>query len=426
MKSKHTLGAAVVFWLGIAAGLQAQPTPAAFPRRHPLVFPIGIAAPAVQPPASLECVVDFGPAVPDRGGRVQSRRQNAGRRRLPRGLALGFGQCEARQSGSASGSLAMSSAPWPFAKTAAPSWSAKGRRAARRRENPRSSDRSTGGRLSRIPRTSSLRWALSPDGKLVAVGGADRLVHVWNLDDKKLLTAIKEHGDPRSVRVRSAPTASSWPPRAPTGPCGFGKWEAGNCSARMEQTETVHAAAFNPDGSLLALAVGGPDDRAIHIRRSENSQEVRVLDTALGLPLDIVWIAQGNRIFAACSDKTVKVFDANGGLVANLQRARRLGLLRGGSPDGTKLASGSADGTVKLWNMADGRLLATFVQISPRTEQWLIVTPPGYLATSAVGAPAWRPKNLKTPPDKLASLLQNADLLRQTIAGVKTAPPAVQ
>ncbi len=222
---------------------------------------------------------------------------------------------------------------------------------------------------------------VSPDGKLVAVGGADALVRVWNLDDKKLQAALKEHGARVSGVAFSADgkfLATAGADRA------LRVWEVGpwKLLSTMEQTEAVHATAFNPDGSLLALAVGGPEDRSIHIRRRDNAQEVRVLDTAQGLPLDILWAAQGNRIYAACSDNTVKVFDANGGLVLNLTGHGDWVYCVALSPDGTKLASGSADGTVKLWNAADGRLLATLVQLSPRTDQWLIATPPGYLATS--------------------------------------------
>ena len=94
------------------------------------------------------------------------------------------------------------------------------------------------------------------------------------------------------------------------------------------------------------------------------------------------------------------------------------------SPDGTKLASASADGTVKLWNLAENRLLATLVQLAPRTDEWLISTPPGYLAASP-GAVQWKTAKLNTPPDKLAAILQNPELVKQSLAGAKTAPPAV-
>ncbi len=417
MNSKCTLGATVVLCLGIAALAQAQ-------SRHPLVFPIGIAAPAVQPPASLECVVEVGPVVPVAAVAFS-----------PDGKTLAVGGYQevllwdlvgaklAKRTGV--GQLTDAVRALAFRKDGR--YLVVGEGSPRGAPGVKILDLQTGQLVTSFPDPKDVvsPLGLSPDGKLVAVGGTDALVRVWNLDDKKLQTAMKEHGA-RVSGVTFSPDgkflATAGADRA------LRVWEVGpwKLLATMEQTEAVHATAFNADGSLLALAVGGPEDRAIHIRRRDNSQEVRVLETAQGLPLDILWAAHGNRIYAACSDKKVKVFDANGGLVLNLSGHDDWVYCVALSPDGTKLASGSADGTVKLWNAADGRLLATFVQLSPRTDQWLIATPPGYLATSTAGALGWRPKNLKTPPDKFAGLLQNADLLRQTIAGAKTAPPVMQ
>jgi WD40 repeat protein len=177
---------------------------------------------------------------------------------------------------------------------------------------------------------------------------------------------------------------------------------------------------------LLALAVGGLQEKMIRIRRRDNAQEVRVLDLATALPLDIHWTAQGNRFFVPCSDKTVKVYQ--GGSWNQLATwsghddwVYRVAL----NSDGSKLASASADGTIKLWNAADGKLLATGLQLTPRTDEWLLVTPQGYLATSVPTALRWKTTNIKTPPDKLTSLFHRPELVRDAIAGNKVAPPPV-
>ena len=103
-----------------------------------------------------------------------------------------------------------------------------------------------------------------------------------------------------------------------------------------------------------------------------------------------------------------------------------MGLPRGPHRRRNKIASGSADGTVKLWTSNGWRLLATLIQLTPRTDQWLITTPAGYLATSSPGAVQWRATGLKTPPDKLTPLVQNPELVRQAIAGGNVAPPKVR
>jgi WD40 repeat protein len=268
--------------------------------------------------------------------------------------------------------------------------------------------------------------ALSPDGKLLAAGAADALTYLWSIDEKKLVATLGEHGE----RVLGVAFSADGKFLATGGADRTARvWEAGTWKAvvKMEQVETVQGLAFSPDGQFLALAVGGPSERAIRIRRRDNAQLARTIETGAAMPLDVVWGAQGNRLQVPCSDKQVRVFDAgNGNLLATLSGHGGWVHCVAASADGTTVASGSADGTVKLWSVADWRLLATLVQLSPRSDEWLLVTTAGYLATSSPGALAWKTANLKTPPDKLTSLFQNPELVRQALSGNKIPPPTVE
>ncbi len=109
-----------------------------------------------------------------------------------------------------------------------------------------------------------------------------------------------------------------------------------------------------------------------------------------------------------CTDKTVKVFDiTNGRLIANLSGHQDWVYSVAISSDETGLASGSAAGTVKLWATKDNKLLATLVQLAPRTDEWLVMTTEGYFATSSPGSLAWKAENLSTLLDELRKQLQN-------------------
>ncbi len=79
----------------------------------------------------------------------------------------------------------------------------------------------------------------------------------------------------------------------------------------------------------------------------------------------VSWSPDGTRLATGSTDGTAKVWDAAGG--------QELLTLRGHagavcsvswSPDGTRLATGSMDGTAKVWDAAGGRELLTLEGIS--------------------------------------------------------------
>jgi dipeptidyl aminopeptidase/acylaminoacyl peptidase len=278
--------------------------------------------------------------------------------------------------------------------------------------------------------------AISPDGKLLAAGCGDGCAYVWSLEEKKLVTTLKDHNgwvlgvsfsaDGKLLATASADrTAEIWQVET---------WKSVN---KLMQKESVYGAVFTPDGNALALAVGGPTDRAIRFRRKDDGQEFRVMETSPAMPLDIVWAppppkTNAPRLFVPCTDKTVRMLNANGGQTASLAGHEDWVYRVATSADGTRLASGSADGTVKLWTLAgpgapEQRLLATFVQLAPGADGWLAIVPQGYFAASSADAVGWKTANLATPPEKLTELFQNAEMVRDAIAATKKiATPAVK
>lgn len=267
--------------------------------------------------------------------------------------------------------------------------------------------------------------AVSPDGKLLVAGGGDKLARVWTIDDRKLVTTLKEHDelvsgvtfsqDGKLLATASAEkTVQVW------------EVETWTRKIKFREKEPVYGAVFGSDAKMVFLAVAGPSERSIRCRRTDNIRYTRAYSTGAGMPTDIAWAAKTNRMYVPCSDGIVKAYDTNGRLLASLAGDSDWVYGVAISDDGAKLASGSGDGTVKLWNLADNKLLATFVQLAPGTDKWVIVTSQGYMATSGLDAGEWKGENVTTPPDGLKELLQKPELVKQTIAGDKVEPPAIQ
>ncbi len=219
-------------------------------------------------------------------------------------------------------------------------------------------------------------FAVSPDGKLLASGGQERWVRIWNIADGKLVaTADFPGGDgyhpeslafsPDSRRLACGTNHSEvWVVDVASGKQLFSK-------ADPEETGFILGLAFSPDGATIA-AVGG-------------TGKVRLLDAATGAPIRsfgenisraVVFMPDGKRIWSGSEDGTITLWNVSDGsqlrtLPGHAGYVTSL-LLRG---NGRTLISSSRDSTVRLWDAASGDALATLVAFD--RNDWLVVTPDG-------------------------------------------------
>lgn len=273
------------------------------------------------------------------------------------------------------------------------------------------------------PKDVTYALALSPDGKWLAAGGADSKLRIWNLDDKTCAATLEDHAgwiqslafsaDGKFLVSASADRTSI-------------VWEAGTWKRlyRLDEKEPVQAAAFSPDGQLVLNVLAGEDDKVLRLRKRENGELVREMNLGPYVPSDVSWFAPTNRIILPCTDEVIRVYDGgNGNQTLNLTGTGSWVLRAVVSPDGAKLATSGADGQVKLWAFADGRPLATLLQLTPRTPEWAIVTPAGYLGTSTPAAVHVYASELKTPNEQILERLQKPELLQQALRGEQVPAP---
>jgi WD40 repeat protein len=73
------------------------------------------------------------------------------------------------------------------------------------------------------------------------------------------------------------------------------------------------------------------------------------------MPVRLAVSADGQRIAAAMTDRTVRIWDTSGKVVSVLRGHTDLVLDVAFSPDGTRLASSAYDKTIRVWELATGR-----------------------------------------------------------------------
>ncbi|MEU3458057.1 AAA family ATPase [Micromonospora sp. NPDC006766] len=182
--------------------------------------------------------------------------------------------------------------------------------------------------------------ALSPDGRRVVSGSGDGTARVWTIQpsgaEHRLLaghegpvTALALDRTARIVTGGADGTVRLW---QPDGTAAVTTWP-----------EPVVALACSPVADVLAVALR---DGSVHLVGADGD-----------VPLDceaesLAWSPDGSRLAAGCKDNTVRVWDIRTRSSAGVLRGHAdwVGALAW-SPSGRYLASGSDDRTVRVWDI---------------------------------------------------------------------------
>lgn len=158
--------------------------------------------------------------------------------------------------------------------------------------------------------------AFHPDGMRLATGGADNLVHLWDMAGRERVASLRGH---------------SW---------------------------TIRALAFSPDGRLLA---SGSGDRTIRVWDVAAASLVSVLKAGGEPVASLAFSPDGMMLASGTADRFWRVwnmdtFEEVSGRPAHRHEISCMAFAN----DGYRLATGGDDALVMLWNLQSGKLIHSF------------------------------------------------------------------
>lgn len=202
---------------------------------------------------------------------------------------------------------------------------------------------------------------ISPDGLLVAVGGSNRKVRVFDANTRDVLYEVKEHNEwveavafsPDGLYLATADRAGA-----------IFVWESDTgrkVSELRGHTGIVHALAWLPDSATLA-SVG--QDGALRLWRAEDGASIKQIGAHHGDALDVA-VAPDGRIATCGADSHVRLFKPDGAGTGNVDVKSDWVYSVAFGPEGKTVFAGDWNGVVHIVDAASGQQVATLATQPP-------------------------------------------------------------
>jgi WD40 repeat protein len=223
----------------------------------------------------------------------------------------------------------------------------------------------------------SVSWA--PNGKLLASGGSDPMVHVWNVDSGAKVRALPGKVEP----IHSVAWSHHSSALAAVDEGGnIFVWNADSGASLLTLRDPQHRLGLQAFCFAIAWS---PDDR--YLASAWNDGTARVHDVELGKQIwniclhggestsSVAWSIDGKSIASAGGDSMIYICDAATGAIKQTLQGHTTAVMRvAWHPDGDRLASASGDRSVKIWDPITGKLMLSL--INPTSEMKTVAWSP--------------------------------------------------
>jgi hypothetical protein len=263
--------------------------------------------------------------------------------------------------------------------------------------------------------------AFHPRGKQLASASFDKTVRLWSVPDGKLLKTFDHHSDfvysvayspdgkqlvsggkDRSVKIIDPDTGKS-------------------VFSVSDREQDVLCVAWSPDGKQIVASGLEPGITVWDPKTGEKSKALAGHGVAVH---ELAFSKDGKVLVSAGADRTVKVWNG-----ANAPAARTIAVgsvvyAVAVSPDGKRIAAGSFDGLVRLFDDT-GRHLATLLALPGDKDQglWLAMTPEGYAHGTGTALGQWTMAGQKLPVEAVWSVLRRPAHVAASVQGQAVPAP---